>query len=286
MYTAIYIYVKVKFKGFGNFGSDDFSFNTSSFQTSTPGQKSQTANSANSANPQATWADNVARHERYSLKPSASSPHGSPADLANARRQSPSPNDRPGWEKIDFITTSPLVSPQRISQLSLDIEAADFALEAGTKPNESGSGLSPVGGESANTGQEARSDSTAPTFNTNFTSDTAVTAGTEISSLTTMRSNSTLRDSGTTDPLAMTRIAIRRQLRFLFMYPLVYLLLWVLPLVQHCLNYTNYYTAHPQFWLNICITCILALQAGVDCAIFSWRERPWRRINGSPFMSV
>jgi G protein-coupled glucose receptor regulating Gpa2 C-term len=39
------------------------------------------------------------------------------------------------------------------------------------------------------------------------------------------------------------------------------------------LTYTDYYTAHPQFWLSICTTCILALQAGFDCVIFSWREK-------------
>jgi len=272
MYTAIYVYVKVKFKGFGNLGSDGSSFNTSSMQASTLGQRSLAASSASQ---QGTRVNSFARHERYGSKPSASMPHDSSANLANARQQSPSPDDRLEWDKIDFITTPPPVAPQRVSQLSLGIEAADFAHEAGTKPIDSGSGLSLGGGESANAGQKARNDSTAPTCNTNYTSDTAV-----------HHSSPTSRPKKATDPLAMTRIAIRRQLRFLFIYPVIYLLLWILPFVQHCLNYTNYYAAHPQFGLNICITFILALQAGVDCAIFSWRERPWRRMNGSPFISV
>jgi G protein-coupled receptor GPR1 len=273
MYTAIYVYVKVKFKGFSNLGSHDSSFNTSSMQASTLGQKSL---AASSASPQGTRVNSVARHERYGSKPSAATPqpHDSSANLANARRQSPPPDDRLEWDRIDFITTSPLVAPQRLSQLSLGIEAADFAHEAGTRPNNSGSGLSLAGGESANTVQKARNDSTAPTCNTNYTSETAV------------HSSPTSKPNGANDPLAMTRIAIRRQLRFLFIYPIIYLLLWILPFVQHCLNYTNYYVTHPQFGLNICITFILALQAGVDCAIFSWRERPWRRMNGSPFISV
>jgi G protein-coupled receptor GPR1 len=271
MYTAIYVYVKVKFKGFGNLRSHDSSFNTSSLEASTSGMKSQAASSASQ---QGTLANNVARQERHGSKPSASSPRDSSASLANARQQTPSPDDQLQWDKIDFITTSPLVSPQRISQLSLGIEAADFAHEAGTKPNDSGGGLSTAGGESANAGQKARNDSTALTCNTNCTSDTAV------------HLSSTSKCNEATDPLAMTRIAIRRQLRFLFMYPIIYLLLWVLPFVQHCLNYTNYYTAHPQFGLSICITFILALQAGVDCAIFSWRERPWRRMTESPFISI
>jgi G protein-coupled receptor GPR1 len=272
MYTAIYVYVKVKFKGFSNLGSDDSSFNTSSMQASTLGQKSL---GASSASQQGTRVNSMARHERCGSKQSASTPHDSSANLANARQQSPPPGDRLEWDKIDFITTAPLVAPQRTLQLSLSGEAAGFAHQAGTKLNDSGSGLSLAGAESSNTGQKARNYSSAPTCNTNYTSDTAVHQSTPIS-----------RPKKATDPLAMTRIAIRRQLRFLFIYPVIYLLLWILPFVQHCLNYTNYYAANPQFGLSICITFILALQAGVDCAIFSWRERPWRRMNGSPFLSV
>ena len=281
MYSAIYIYVKVKFRGFGYFKGDDFCSDRSSMPASTSGHDHP---GTSSAGQQATWADNVTNPEKHNWKPFTSPISDSPADLARSPSQSQTPDDIPQWDKIDFITTSPLVN-RRISQLSLGIEAADFACDAGAKSNEWESGLSQYENRSESTRQATRNDSTAPTLNTNLTSDTAVTAGTGCSSPTTMRSRPTLRRSRVSDQLTMTRIAIHRQLRFLFIYPLIYVLLWVLPFVQHCLSYTDYYTAHPPFWLNICTTCILALQAGVDCAIFSWRERPWRRIDGPSILS-
>jgi hypothetical protein len=54
--------------------------------------------------------------------------------------------------------------------------------------------------------------------------------------------------------------------------------MWIFPLVSHCLQYSDYFVVHPLFWLNVVATCSLALQAGADCAVFSWREKPWRRV--------
>ncbi len=283
MYTAIYIYVKVKFKGFDSLGSDDFSFDPSSAQASIFDQRSP---DASFPSPHAKLTGEMAKHERSGRKPSTSSTCTSPLVHTNGRKRSQIPEDIPEWEKIDFITTSPLVSPQRISQLSLGITAADFAADVAITPTEVGCELSQFRRESQRPSQATRSDSTALTLNTNSTSDTAVAADRRASSPTKMRSSPTLKRSGAADHLTIARSAIRRQLRFLFMYPLIYLLLWILPFVQHCLNYTDYYTAHPQFWLNICTTCILSLQVGVDCAIFAWRERPWMRMEGHPLMSV
>lgn len=282
MYTAIYIYVQVKFKGFDNFDSDDFSFDPSSMQASTPGHQ---FHDASIGSPRVMLADQTVEHEGYGRKPFTSSAFNRLVDLTNDRRQSHVPDDSPEWQTIDFITGSPVAGPGRTSQLSLDIDAADFACEASTRSDQA-DGVSPIRRQSDSARQATRNNSSAPTFNTKSTSDTMVTAGTTNSSPTTLRSSPTLIQSEATDQLTITRMAIRHQLRFLFIYPLIYLLVWVLPFVQHCLNYTDYYTAHPQFWLNICTTCILALQAGIDCAVFSWRERPWRRMNGPPILSV
>jgi G protein-coupled glucose receptor regulating Gpa2 C-term len=153
----------------------------------------------------------------------------------------------PEWEKIDFIATPPLVSPQRPSQLSLGITEADFAPETGTTPNDSPGTHSPVRTDSDDTIQPARKPSTAPTFTTDFTTDAAITAVTANLSRPKLRSSPTIQHSGATDQLTITRLAIHRQLRFLFICPLIYLLVWILPFVQHCLNYTDHYTAHPQF---------------------------------------
>ncbi|MCJ1231170.1 hypothetical protein MMC12_007846 [Toensbergia leucococca] len=75
--------------------------------------------------------------------------------------------------------------------------------------------------------------------------------------------------------------AVKRQLRFLFIYPLVYMLLWVVPFVNHCLQYSNYFARNPPFILNCFVTVIVALQCAADCLLFSIREKPWRYIAGS-----
>jgi G protein-coupled receptor GPR1 len=284
MYLAIYIYVKVKFKDFHSFESDEFSFDPSSMQAS---RFDETSHNPSSASPQATMTGHGLTQGGASRRPSIPPTCNSPIGPSNSRKQSLIPEDIPEWERIDFITKSPVVSPQRISELSLGIHAADFAREPGTRSNSVvDDHKCSVPRKTDSTLSATRNNSTEPTFNTNFTSDTVVTAGTGQSSPSTLRSSPHLRQSGATDQLTITRIAIRRQLRFLFIYPLVYLTLWTLPFIQHCLNYTDYYTAHPQFWLNICTVCILGLQAGIDCAIFSWREKPWHKMHRPPILSV
>lgn len=121
-----------------------------------------------------------------------------------------------------------------------------------------------------------RKESEVPTLGTNFTGET--------------RTNSVpkAQTAGTTptSQISSTRKAILRQLRFLFIYPAVYLLMWIFPFASHCLQYSDYYVAHPPFWLTIVVTCSLALQAFADCVVFSWREKPWRRIRSGAPLSV
>ena len=68
--------------------------------------------------------------------------------------------------------------------------------------------------------------------------------------------------------------AIRRQLRYMFIYPLVYLLMWIAPFINHCYFYTAKH--NPPFILNCFSLCCLSLQCAVDCLVFSVREKPWR----------
>ncbi|MCJ1291167.1 hypothetical protein MMC34_002710 [Xylographa carneopallida] len=76
---------------------------------------------------------------------------------------------------------------------------------------------------------------------------------------------------------------IKRKLRLLFIYPLVYMLMWVLPFVMHCLQYTDYYSQNPPYVLAVFVTAILAVQGAVDSVLFSTREKPWRHLNNSSF---
>lgn len=118
---------------------------------------------------------------------------------------------------------------------------------------------------------------------TNYTGETVTTHTTFNTTQSTMPETA---QSGSTDHLRHTRQAIRRQLRFLFIYPLIYLLMWSFPFASHALNYDDRYVNRPIFWLSIVQTCSLALQAGVDSVVFSLREKPWRRIDDSSRLSI
>jgi G protein-coupled receptor GPR1 len=77
------------------------------------------------------------------------------------------------------------------------------------------------------------------------------------------------------------RQTILRQLRLLFIYPVVYMLMWVMPFVAHAMSYSDYYAQHPIYAiriLNIVAQCSMGF---VDIAVFCWREKPWRHIPGS-----
>ncbi|MCJ1454809.1 hypothetical protein MMC28_005162 [Mycoblastus sanguinarius] len=89
------------------------------------------------------------------------------------------------------------------------------------------------------------------------------------------------KKQGPNDPNAAPRKrhkAVQRQLRYLFVYPLVYLLMWIPPFVNHCYFYTHKPT--PPFVLNCFSLTCLTLQCAIDCLIFSIREKPWRHISG------
>jgi G protein-coupled receptor GPR1 len=81
--------------------------------------------------------------------------------------------------------------------------------------------------------------------------------------------------------LRQTRDTIRRQLRLLFIYPLVYVLMWIIPFISHCLQFNDHFAYHPSFVLNSLVTIIVPFQCAVDCWVFSTREKPWRLIPGS-----
>ncbi|EKD21706.1 uncharacterized protein L3040_004929 [Drepanopeziza brunnea f. sp. 'multigermtubi'] len=81
--------------------------------------------------------------------------------------------------------------------------------------------------------------------------------------------------------LDRTREKIQRQLRFLFIYPLVYIGMWFLPFASHGLQYSDRFATDPPFALTCCATVSLSLQAAVDAWLFSTREKPWKHIPGT-----
>nr|POF03499.1 g protein-coupled receptor gpr1 [Quercus suber] len=77
------------------------------------------------------------------------------------------------------------------------------------------------------------------------------------------------------------RRAIQRQLRILFIYPVVYFFLWIFPLVAHCLSYNDRFAQHPVFAISILNFFCQSFLGCADVLVFSWREKPWRHIPGS-----
>lgn len=71
----------------------------------------------------------------------------------------------------------------------------------------------------------------------------------------------------------------KRQIRFLLVYPLVYLLTWIVPFIGHCFQYNDRYAEHPFFPLSCASTTIVALQCAIDCWLFGYREKPWQQMN-------
>ncbi|EWC45428.1 hypothetical protein DRE_00827 [Drechslerella stenobrocha 248] len=88
--------------------------------------------------------------------------------------------------------------------------------------------------------------------------------------------------------LLKRQYAIERQLRFLFIYPCVYVLVWLVPLINHSLQYEERWAERPSFPL-VCITAfVIPFQGTIDCLLFSLRERPWRLVrkqSKQPFLS-
>ncbi|EPE24359.1 Family A G protein-coupled receptor-like protein [Glarea lozoyensis ATCC 20868] len=77
-----------------------------------------------------------------------------------------------------------------------------------------------------------------------------------------------------------TRNKIRRQLRFLFIYPLVYMGMWVVPFISHVLQYSDRFATDPPFGLVCVTTVFVCSQAAIDCWLFSTREKPWKHMPG------
>lgn len=78
--------------------------------------------------------------------------------------------------------------------------------------------------------------------------------------------------------LAKQRRRIHRQLRLMFIYPLVYTLMWLIPFAMHCMNYWDKYATNPVEFLRVGSSICITLMGLADALIFSVREKPWRGI--------
>lgn len=94
-------------------------------------------------------------------------------------------------------------------------------------------------------------------------------------------SSDTSPTSPTTRHLQRQRMRIHRQLRLIFIYPLVYTLMWLIPFIQHCMMYSDYFAHHLMWFFRIGASICITSMGFVDCLIFSLREKPWRSIQTS-----
>ncbi|PNY23708.1 G protein-coupled receptor GPR1 [Tolypocladium capitatum] len=71
--------------------------------------------------------------------------------------------------------------------------------------------------------------------------------------------------------MAKTRHKIRRQIRQLFIYPVVYILVWVMPFINHVTHERG-----SSFALVLAAIVSLSLQGIANSLVFSILEKPWR----------
>lgn len=79
--------------------------------------------------------------------------------------------------------------------------------------------------------------------------------------------------------MAESRRRIRKQLRLLFVYPAVYLLMWTIPLIAHGFKYSDRYARQPLYILSLLSLLFRILIGTVDCIVFCIREKPWHHIS-------
>lgn len=79
------------------------------------------------------------------------------------------------------------------------------------------------------------------------------------------------------------RDKIRRQLRSLFVYPLLYLVIWTFPMVNHVLGFRDPLPASRPAWVLALSVASLAVQGAADSAVFTAREKPWRYVGQKGF---
>lgn len=88
--------------------------------------------------------------------------------------------------------------------------------------------------------------------------------------------------SGSGMTVAKTRSRVRKQLIMLFIYPLLYIVMWMVPFLSHIIWFDSYYnpdrTAFPvqPLWVLCLGMFSLSIQGAVNASLFMWRERPWR----------
>ena len=86
--------------------------------------------------------------------------------------------------------------------------------------------------------------------------------------------------------MARKRSHTRRQLRLLFLYPVIYILTWGFPFFSHALGYDAARRSQEPLWLALLQVLSLCSQGTMDCALFMLQEKPWQHVRGGFWSSV
>lgn len=269
MYVAVSVYVHVKFRNFKDLGNSEHSIGSLSIHDTSPagdespgGKYSPTSTEAASINLELSSDPSKPRSRSYQ----------SPLDTLPKSR----PQHQEPWDSVNFITSNTFQTiPEHTGIASADF--AHYDLPSSSNAPNTNTVYSP---ELLSPAEKDRKASEAPTTGTTLTS------GTNSLDPIAKLSKKEKADPLVIDPMKRTRLAIRQQLRFLFIYPAVYMLMWAFPFANHCQLYNDHLASHPIFWLQVMTTICLPLQAGIDCLIFSWKEKPWRRIDKESKFSI
>ncbi|EXJ94326.1 hypothetical protein A1O1_02720 [Capronia coronata CBS 617.96] len=246
MYIWLYLYVRIKFRGFDNLGLTGSSQSSSS--------ESRRKSSIRPDDLEKNLDGGTARP----LPVSPMRPRNQDAPFQPTPAQS---EPLEPWDYMNFITSKPLqgVSPAAVADEDKPPYAARGSNWSGDTQTAFGS-ASVIPGTLDHSRAESRKTSEAVTLRL----EQGPIMPQPVPAATDMVAN---------DPLRQTRNAIRKQLRSLFVYPAVYILMWSFPFAQHALYYDDYYVRHPVFWLNMIVSIMVSLQAGVDGLIFSLTEK-------------
>lgn len=78
------------------------------------------------------------------------------------------------------------------------------------------------------------------------------------------------------DPLRLQRARIVKQLKHLFIFPVVYLLMWIIPFCYHMTQYHDRYALDPVIGLAAVAAFIIPLHGFIDVLVYAQNEKPWR----------
>ncbi|KAI6845661.1 hypothetical protein KC366_g2870 [Hortaea werneckii] len=193
-------------------------------------------------------------------------------------RTSSPPASAPDWTATFGFPVEPLTGPQSIQsastsrrgsrQVASGVVAEDFAPPAPFDANRHRGSITTLNSLKSSASQTVDETSILPPIIETKRNSSAATGV------------STAQDLANA-AIALRRRAIQRQLRLLFIYPCVYMILWAIPFVVHSMNYSDRFAQHPVTGLvavNVFCQCFMGF---ADVVVFSWREKPWRHIPGS-----